>query len=46
MLKEEAHHMFVGTTGIDRVVTRTAQLMRAHDTADVRPFGGIPLEVI
>ena len=25
MLKEEAHHMMVGTTGIDRVVERTAQ---------------------
>jgi len=23
MLKEEAHHMFVGTTGVDRVVGRT-----------------------
>ena len=27
MLKEEAHHMFVGTTGVDRVVERAAQLM-------------------
>ena len=35
MLKEEAHHMFVGTTGIDRVVERTAQLMVEHDTDDV-----------
>ncbi|MGW7516075.1 hypothetical protein ACWGJ2_10835 [Streptomyces sp. NPDC054796] len=31
MLKEEAHHMFVGTTGIDRVVTRSAQLIREDD---------------
>src|SRR5229473_2527849 len=46
MLKEEAHHMFVGTTGVDRVVERTAQLMREHDTDDIAPFGGIPLEVI
>jgi benzoyl-CoA 2,3-epoxidase subunit B len=46
MLKEEAHHMMVGTTGVDRVVTRTAELMREHDTDDVRPYGGIPLEVI
>jgi benzoyl-CoA 2,3-epoxidase subunit B len=46
MLKEEAHHMFVGTTGIDRVVERTAQLMREHDTDDVIPYGGIPLNVI
>ena len=35
MLKEEAHHMFVGTTGVDRVVERTAELMREHDTDDV-----------
>jgi benzoyl-CoA 2,3-epoxidase subunit B len=46
MLKEEAHHMFVGTTGIDRVVERTAQLMVEHDTDDVGACGGIPLDVI
>ncbi|MGQ0623675.1 MAG: benzoyl-CoA 2,3-epoxidase subunit BoxB [Sporichthyaceae bacterium] len=46
MLKEEAHHMMVGTTGVDRVVTRTAQIMREYDTDDVRPYGGIPLEII
>ena len=46
MLKEEAHHMFVGTTGVDRVVARTAELMREHDTDDVAPHGGIPLDVI
>src|SRR5262252_4494027 len=46
MLKEEAHHMFVGTTGVDRVVERTAVLMREHDTDDIAPFGGIPLVVI
>ncbi len=46
MLKEEAHHMFVGTTGVDRVVQRTADLMRQHDTDDVYPYGGIPLAVI
>src|ERR1043165_1394234 len=46
MLKEEAHHMFVGTTGVDRVVTRTAQLMVEHDTDDVTAFGAIPLGVI
>jgi benzoyl-CoA 2,3-dioxygenase component B len=46
MLKEEAHHMFVGTTGIDRIVERTAQLMISHDTAEVGACGGIPLDVI
>jgi len=46
MLKEESHHMFVGTTGVDRVVERTVQLMLEHDTDDVGPHGGIPLNVI
>src|ERR1700754_3377958 len=46
MLKEEAHHMFVGTTGIDRVVARAAELMREHDTEDIAPYGGVPLDVI
>jgi benzoyl-CoA 2,3-epoxidase subunit B len=46
MLKEEAHHMFVGTTGIDRIVERTAMLMREHNTDDVTPFGAIPLKTI
>ncbi len=46
MLKEEAHHMFVGTTGVDRVVERTAQLMREHDAAEVVAAGGIPLDII
>jgi benzoyl-CoA 2,3-dioxygenase component B len=41
MLKEEAHHMFVGASGIGRTVERTVQLMKEHDTDDVRPFGGI-----
>jgi benzoyl-CoA 2,3-dioxygenase component B len=49
MLKEEAHHMMVGTTGIDRVVERTAQLMATRDTddvADVAAHGAIPLPII
>src|SRR5450755_2003004 len=46
MLTEEAHHMFVGTTGIDRVVRRTAELMREHDTDDVKRYGGIPLDIV
>jgi benzoyl-CoA 2,3-dioxygenase component B len=36
----------VGTTGVDRVVPRTAELMRSHDTDDVSPFGGISLAAI
>jgi benzoyl-CoA 2,3-epoxidase subunit B len=46
MLKEEAHHMMVGTTGVDRVVTRSAQLAREHDTLDIAACGGIPLDII
>src|SRR4051794_38646207 len=41
MLKEEAHHMFVGATGIGRVVQRTVELMKGHDTEEVERFGGI-----
>ena len=33
MLKEEAHHMFVGTTGVQRTVERTA----AADAASTGP---------
>jgi benzoyl-CoA 2,3-dioxygenase component B len=46
MLKEEAHHMMVGTTGVDRVVTRSADLVREHDTLDIASHGGIPLDII
>lgn len=46
MLKEEAHHMFVGAAGIARVVKRTVELMQEHDTEDVAPFGGIPVATL
>ncbi len=46
MLTEEAHHMFVGETGVGRIVQRTCELMREHKTDDVRPFGGIDLATI
>ncbi|HEX8952891.1 MAG TPA: benzoyl-CoA 2,3-epoxidase subunit BoxB [Polyangia bacterium] len=45
MLTEEAHHMFVGETGIDRMVTRTAELMREHGD-DVRKHGGIDIPTL
>jgi benzoyl-CoA 2,3-dioxygenase component B len=44
MLTEEAHHMFAGDTGLNRVVKRTAQLMKEGD--DVRDLGGISLDII
>ncbi|MBM4440291.1 MAG: benzoyl-CoA 2,3-epoxidase subunit BoxB [Candidatus Rokubacteria bacterium] len=46
MLTEEAHHMFIGETGIQRVVQRTCELMREHRTEDVRRHGGIDLATI
>ena len=38
--------MFVGDTGLSRVVKRTAQLMKQNPDEDVRALGGIPLEII
>ncbi len=46
MLKEEAHHMFVGASGIARVVDRTIELMKAHSTADLRAHGGIDVALL
>lgn len=46
MLTEEAHHMFVGETGVGRTIERSCQLMNEHDTADIRDYGGIPLDLI
>ena len=46
MLKEEAHHMFVGASGIARVVQRTVDLMKEHDTADVNAHGGIDVATL
>ncbi len=46
MLTEEAHHMFVGETGVGRVVQRACELMREHRTDDVRAHGGIDLPTI
>jgi benzoyl-CoA 2,3-dioxygenase component B len=44
MLTEEAHHMFVGESGIQRVVQRTCELMKEDE--DVRKLGGIDLATI
>jgi len=49
MLTEEAHHMFVGETGVGRIIERTCQLMKdehAGESSDVRRVGGIDLEMI
>jgi benzoyl-CoA 2,3-dioxygenase component B len=46
MLTEEAHHMFVGETGVGRVVQRTCEVMRQHRTEDVRKYGALDLPTI
>jgi benzoyl-CoA 2,3-dioxygenase component B len=49
MLTEEAHHMFVGDTGIARVVRRTLEVMRelgSDDPETVRAAGAIDLPTI
>src|SRR5262245_66493001 len=44
MLTEEAHHMFVGQTGIARIAQRTAELVR--EGKDPRKEGAIPFDVL
>src|SRR3954451_20640453 len=47
MLTEEAHHMFVGETGVARILDRTCQLMKESGfSEDVRSVGGIDLPTI
>ena len=46
MLTEEAHHMFVGETGVGRIVQRACELMREHPADDVRRHGGIDLPTL
>ncbi|MEX0732166.1 MAG: hypothetical protein WED00_03785 [Aquisalimonadaceae bacterium] len=46
ILFEEPLHLSIGTHGLERVVIRTLELMREHDTDDVFPHGGIPLDTL
>src|SRR5437764_204667 len=49
MLTEEAHHMFVGESGVGRIIARTAELMareRTDDPAVLRGHGVIDLPTI
>jgi benzoyl-CoA 2,3-dioxygenase component B len=49
MLTEEAHHMFVGDTGIQRIIRRTLEVMSELGTEapdDVRKAGAIDLPTI
>jgi benzoyl-CoA 2,3-dioxygenase component B len=49
MLTEEAHHMFVGESGVARILQRTCEVMRdcgVSDPAQVRAQGVIDLETL
>ena len=49
MLTEEAHHMFVGESGISRIIQRTCQMMnelKTDDPAKLRAAGVIDLPTI
>ncbi|MDX2057392.1 MAG: benzoyl-CoA 2,3-epoxidase subunit BoxB [Gemmatimonadales bacterium] len=52
MLTEEAHHMFVGETGVGRIIQRTCEAMRSagiedpHDVGRIRALGVIDLPTI
>ena len=52
MLTEEAHHMFVGDSGVQRVIERTCEAMKAADIADptdihaVRRLGVVDLPTL
>ncbi len=52
MLTEEAHHMFVGETGVGRTIQRTCEAMSEADIEDpydeekVRALGVIDLPLI
>lgn len=46
MLTEEAHHMYVGETGVARVIQKACDIMREQKTDDVRKHGGIDLPTL
>jgi benzoyl-CoA 2,3-dioxygenase component B len=46
MLTEEAHHLFVGQMGVERIIRRAIELAKIDPNGDVRAQGGIDLETI
>jgi benzoyl-CoA 2,3-dioxygenase component B len=49
MLTEEAHHMFVGESGVSRIIARTCELMKKHGVENpdqVRALGAIDLPTL
>ena len=46
MLTEEAFHLFVGETGLERIILRSAELEATDPNGDVRAQGGIDFDII
>ncbi len=46
MLTEEAHHMFVGETGVQRIVERTAEVLQENPDADLHAMGCLDLPLL
>jgi len=46
MLTEEAYHMFVGDTGLSRILRRSAQLTAADPNGEARTQGGLDLPLV
>jgi len=46
MLTEEAHHLFVGQTGVERILLRSVELSRESPDGDPRTLGGIRHETV
>ena len=46
MLTEEAHHLSVGESGLERIMRRACQLMKQDSNEDARALGGIDLPTI
>jgi benzoyl-CoA 2,3-dioxygenase component B len=46
MLTEEAHHLFVGETGVGRIIERACELYKLDPNNDVRAQGGIDIATI
>ena len=46
MLTEEAFHLFVGETGLERIILRSAELAQEDPNGDIRAQGGIDFGII
>ena len=41
MLTEEGHHMFVGRTGVERIIRKTCEVMRENNISDVNDIEAV-----